>query len=81
MLVNSVGVGAPGNPNLRASFQNRLLIKIMQTAREGLCCQKGQEGPSKDYHNSKNVCRGLKAGLWLPLFRQTLKAIFKQPTV
>lgn len=45
-----------------------------------MCCQKGQEG-QKDYHNSKNVCRGLKAGLWLPLFRQTLKAIFKQATV
>lgn len=45
-----------------------------------MCCQKGQEG-RKDYHNSKNVCRGLKAGLWLPLFRQTLKAIFKQATV
>lgn len=80
--MNSVRVGAPGNSSLRAAiFKITISLKIMQTVRrkEGAVRmgQEGAQGPPE----FQDVCRGLKAGLWLPLFRQTLQAILKQPKV
>lgn len=64
------------------NFENHILIQTMQPARSGeRAARKGRE-EERGHHNSWARLQGVgDSGLLPPLPRQTLEAIFKQPTV